>query len=77
VRDRRVRGRVRLVAALRETKGDVAGWIWALGLGLTAVLWGLFIAGLALGLGRMARRGRGSATPPQPAPRIATPVASA
>jgi hypothetical protein len=41
---------------LRETRGDVPGWVWALGIGLTAAIWGLFIAGLSLGLGRMARR---------------------
>jgi hypothetical protein len=49
---------------LRETKGDVPGWGWALGIGLTALLWGLFVAGLALGLGRIARR----APAPFPAP---------
>ena len=41
---------------LRETKGDVDGWLWTVGISLTALLWGLFIAGLVLGLGRMARR---------------------
>jgi hypothetical protein len=46
---------------LRETKGDVAGWVWTVGIGLTALLWGLFVAAVALGLGRMARRGRPSA----------------
>lgn len=48
---------------LRETKGDVPGWVWALGIGLTAVLWGSFVAGLSLGLGRIARR----AARPRPA----------
>ena len=43
---------------LRETKGDVPSWVWAIGIGLTALVWGLFIVALALGLGRMARRGR-------------------
>lgn len=43
---------------LRETKGDVPGWVWAIGIGLTALVWGLFVVALALGLGRMARRGR-------------------
>jgi hypothetical protein len=43
---------------LRETKGDVAGWVWALGIGLTALLWGGFVVAVALGLGRMARHGR-------------------
>ena len=43
---------------LRETKGDVAGWLWAVGIGLTGLIWGLCIAGLVLGLGRMARRSR-------------------
>ena len=57
---------------LRETKGDVAGWVWALGIGLTALVWGAFVVALALGLGRMARRGRSPlAAPPaaQPAAR--------
>lgn len=52
---------------LRETKGNVAGWVWALGIGLTVAIWGLFIAGLSLGLGRMARRSGGV----KPAPRLA------
>ena len=43
---------------LRETKGDVAGWVWALGIGLTGLVWGLFVAALCVGLARMARRGR-------------------
>jgi hypothetical protein len=50
---------------LRETKGDVAGWLWALGIGLTGLIWGLCIAGLVLGVGRMARR---SGTPAVPVP---------
>ena len=53
---------------LRETKGDVPGWIWALAIGLTAVLWGLLVAGLALGLGRMARRSGRAVTPAPPRP---------
>lgn len=48
---------------LRETKGDVPGWVWALGIGLTAALWGLFIAGLALGLGRLGRHAAPAAVP--------------
>ena len=48
---------------LRETKGDVAGWLWALGIGLTALIWGLCIAGLVLGIGRMARRSGAPAVP--------------
>jgi hypothetical protein len=48
---------------LRETKGDVAGWIWVLGIGLTAAIWGLFICGLVLGLARIGRR-----TPKKEAP---------
>jgi hypothetical protein len=43
---------------LRETKGNVAGWIWGIAISLTALLWGLFVAGLALGLGRLGRRER-------------------
>jgi hypothetical protein len=50
---------------LRETKGNVAGWLWALGIGLTALIWGLCIVGLVLGIGRMARR---SGTPAVPVP---------
>jgi hypothetical protein len=42
---------------LRETKGNVAGWVWGVAIGLTALLWGLFVTALALGLGRLARRG--------------------
>jgi hypothetical protein len=49
---------------LRETKGDVPGWLWGVATGLTALVWGLFVAGLALGLGRLARRAEtGSRTP--------------
>ena len=48
---------------LRETKGNVGGWLWALGIGLTALIWGLCIAGLVLGVGRMARRSGGPAVP--------------
>lgn len=51
---------------LRETKGDVPGWVWAVGIGLTALIWGLFMAGLAVGLGRMGRRA-GQAAGPAPA----------
>jgi hypothetical protein len=59
---------------LRETKGDVAGWLWATAIGLTAALWGLFIAGLVLGLGRIARRGGAPVSPPA-APGHARPAA--
>jgi hypothetical protein len=48
---------------LRETKGDVAGWVWTAAIGFTGLLWGACIAGLALGLGRLGRRAR----PPAPA----------
>ena len=48
---------------LRETKGNVGGWLWALGIGLTALIWGLCIAGLVLGVGRMARRSGMPAVP--------------
>ena len=48
---------------LRETKGNVGGWLWALGIGLTALIWGLCIAGLVLGVGRMARRSGSPAVP--------------
>jgi hypothetical protein len=52
---------------LRETKGNVAGWLWALALSLSAAIWGLFTAGLVLGLGRMARRS-GAAKRASPVP---------
>ena len=60
---------------LRETKGDVPGWLWLLAMALTALLWGLFIAGLTLGLGRMARRS-GEPRPRRPGavPLIPNPV---
>ena len=48
---------------LRETKGNVGGWLWALGIGLTALIWGLCIVGLVLGIGRMARRSGAPAVP--------------
>ncbi|HYH59680.1 MAG TPA: hypothetical protein VD790_10740 [Thermoleophilaceae bacterium] len=48
---------------LRETKDGVSDWLWALGIGLTGLIWGLCIVGLALGLGRMARRSRFPAVP--------------
>jgi len=51
---------------LRETRGDVAGWVWALGIGLTALIWGLCIAGLVLGVGRMGRRSRAPSPVAQP-----------
>jgi hypothetical protein len=56
---------------LRETKGNVAGWVWTVAIGLTAIFWSLFVAGLALGLGRIGRR----ATPgaPRPRPRAGRP----
>ncbi len=41
---------------LRETKDNAAGWLWAAGIGLTALIWSLFVMALALGLGRMGRR---------------------
>ncbi len=52
---------------LRETKNGVSDWLWAFGIGLTALIWGLCIAALTLGLGRMARRSR------MPAAAIAAP----
>jgi hypothetical protein len=54
---------------LRETKGDVPGWLWAVATGFTALIWGLFIAGLALGLGRLARRS-GTASRPRTRARV-------
>jgi hypothetical protein len=59
---------------LRETRGDVPGWVWAVAIGLTAAIWGLFIAGLVFGLARMARRTGPGARPG--APRQASPAAA-
>ncbi len=61
---------------LRETKGDVASWVWGVAIGLTALIWGLFVLGLALGLGRMGRRADRRAPRPQPPTPVATPIAS-
>jgi hypothetical protein len=57
---------------LREAKGDVAGWLWGVAIGLTGLLWGAFTVGLTLGLGRMARRARAPA--PAPAKRRTRPA---
>ena len=40
---------------LRETKGDVPNWLWVVGLGLSALVWGLFVLSLTLGVARMSR----------------------
>lgn len=40
---------------LRETKGNVGAWVWALAFAAIALLWALFVAGLTLGLARMGR----------------------
>jgi hypothetical protein len=53
---------------LRETKGNVAGWVWATAFGLIALLWALFVTGLTVGLARLGRRAR-----PVPPPRRAAP----
>jgi hypothetical protein len=42
---------------LRETKGDVAGWVWGLAMAVTVLIWSAFIVALTFGLGRLARRG--------------------
>ena len=42
---------------LRETKGNVAGWVWGAAISASALLWGLFLMWLVLGLSRLARRG--------------------
>ncbi|MGH2953887.1 MAG: hypothetical protein ACRDK9_07675 [Solirubrobacterales bacterium] len=41
---------------LRETKGEVAGWLWAAAIGLIALLYALFITGIAAGVARISRR---------------------
>jgi hypothetical protein len=66
---------------LRETKGDVAGWVWALAMLLSALIWALFIAALALALGRLGRRSslgppRRPAVPRGPGP-VAVPAGGA
>jgi hypothetical protein len=61
---------------LRETKGDVARWVWGAAIGLSALIWGLFVAGLALGLGRLGRRRADRPGPMSPVPPVATPVPS-
>jgi hypothetical protein len=43
---------------LRETKGNVAGWVWGAAFSAIALLWALFVAGLTLGLARLGRRER-------------------
>ena len=54
---------------LRETKGDVPSWVWGLAMASIGLLWALFTAGLALGLGRIARRsGIAAPAPAAPAP---------
>ena len=54
---------------LRETKGDVPAGLWGLAMAFIALLWALFTAGLALGLGRIARRsGIAAPAPAAPAP---------
>ena len=50
---------------LRETKGEVADWLWGAAIGLIAVLYALFIAGIAVGVGRISRTEAGST--PRPA----------
>jgi hypothetical protein len=41
---------------LRETKGNVAGWVWGAAIAATVLLWSFFIGGLALGVARIGRR---------------------
>ena len=41
---------------LRETNPSVEGWLWTLAIAITGLIWGLFLLGLTLGLGRIARR---------------------
>ena len=46
---------------LREVKSSTPGWMWVAGIGLVAIIWGLFASVLALGLGRIGRRVRPAA----------------
>lgn len=46
---------------LRETKGDVAGWLWGAAIAFIALIYALFITAIALGVARLTRR-------PDPAP---------
>lgn len=42
---------------LRESKGDVAGWLWAAAIAVIALFYLLFIAAISVGVARMTRRG--------------------
>ena len=55
---------------LREAKDGVSGWLWGAAIGSTFFVWGLFIVGLTLGLGRLGRRT--PATPATPARPVAS-----
>ena len=61
---------------LRETKDDVPGWLWTAAIAFIFVIYAAFIAGIALGLGRLSRR-RPQAPPAEADPLPARdPVAS-
>jgi hypothetical protein len=44
---------------LRETKGEVADWLWGAAIGFIALLYAVFIAGIAVGVARISRREAG------------------
>ncbi|MGH2951918.1 MAG: hypothetical protein ACRDKX_07740, partial [Solirubrobacterales bacterium] len=41
---------------LRETEGEVSDWLWGAAIGLIALLYALFITGIATGVARISRR---------------------
>ncbi|HEX2128365.1 MAG TPA: hypothetical protein VHF58_04020 [Solirubrobacterales bacterium] len=59
---------------LRETKDDVPGWLWTAAIAFIFVIYAGFIAGIALGVARLSRRGRdGAPQATRSAPRAALP----
>jgi hypothetical protein len=51
---------------LREQNGGVSRWIWGIAIAVIAAFYVLFIAGLAIGVGRFARARAAPAPPPPP-----------
>ena len=42
---------------LREQSADRAAWLWMTAIGVIFAFYALFVAGVALGVGRLGRRG--------------------